>query len=272
MTTVLKEVLNKRSFEAAEAYSKNNDIQVHYGKTLAITADIKRGDKILDMGCGTGELTSFLGEIVGREGQVVGVDPDFGRIQYAKQKHLSVNNNVLFEHGDSSTDFIQRNKSYYDVHFSNFVFQWLSPERKKEFVRVAFESLKRGGVIAIQSHQETPCVMKQVERLILNDQHFSFCKKDEVNTRPLPFFINKSETESILRDCGFEIISNDFYLETYRYATIRDFVNFVVASDYHDSEMLSLSAFKMFAELFGNDDGSVDCFDPTIYQIVAKKI
>lgn len=62
------------------AYSKSNDCQIRYGKKFAEKAGVKRGDKILDMGCGTGELTSSLAEIVGKDGQVVGVDPDFWRL------------------------------------------------------------------------------------------------------------------------------------------------------------------------------------------------
>ena len=62
-----------------------NDVQLQYGKNLALTAAIKHGDKVLDMGCGTGELTSFLAEKVGIDGQVIGVDPDQHRIKVAIQ-------------------------------------------------------------------------------------------------------------------------------------------------------------------------------------------
>ena len=34
------------------------------------------GDVILDLGCGTGELSAYLAEPVGPEGKVIGVDPD----------------------------------------------------------------------------------------------------------------------------------------------------------------------------------------------------
>ena len=34
------------------------------------------GDVILDLGCGAGELSSYLAELVGPEGKVIGVDPD----------------------------------------------------------------------------------------------------------------------------------------------------------------------------------------------------
>lgn len=87
MTKSLEAVLRKQSFEAAVAYSRSSDLLLHYGKKLAINAGIKQGDKVLDMGCGTGELTSFLGKVVGIKGQVVGVDPrhDKNSIRFTKQ-------------------------------------------------------------------------------------------------------------------------------------------------------------------------------------------
>ncbi|XP_046856010.1 ubiquinone/menaquinone biosynthesis C-methyltransferase UbiE-like [Xenia sp. Carnegie-2017] len=166
MTAQLQAVFNQRSYKTAVAYSINNDLQVSNGKKFIEIAGVQNGDKILDMGCGTGELTSFLAEIVGRDGQVVGVDPDIGRIEYAKQKHLSLHENLVFENGDSSTEFHQRSKSYYDVHFSSFVFQWLSPERKEEYARVAFESLKHGGIIALQSHEVDPQLITKANEMI----------------------------------------------------------------------------------------------------------
>ena len=43
------------------------------------------GDTILDLGCGTGELSAYLAELVGPEGKVVAVDPDKERILLAQQ-------------------------------------------------------------------------------------------------------------------------------------------------------------------------------------------
>lgn len=108
----------------AELYSEMNlYIQLHYGKRLALLARIKRGDIVLDMGCGTGELTSFLPETVGKESQVVGIDPDMGRIRVAIYKHSGIHENIIFKHGDSSSRFPHFDEQYYDIHFSNFVFQ-----------------------------------------------------------------------------------------------------------------------------------------------------
>ena len=269
MTTQLEILFKKRSYEAAMAYSKSNDCQIRYGKKLSEKACVKRGDKLLDMGCGTGELTSSLAEIVGKDGQVVGVDPDFGRIQYAKQKHLSLHSNLVFEHGDSSTDFFQRNKSYYDVHFSNYVFQCLSPERKEDFGRVAFDSLKYAGKIAILSYESHPHVTKQAQEIIFDNP--DFFKHDDVDGKIPHFFIKKHEKEALLMKCGFKILSCDYHPVIYKFTSIIDCLNCIATSEYHDGD-ISSDKIEKLREMCENDDGNVVYVDPTNCQIVAQKI
>ena len=46
-------------------YSKMNAFQVGLGKQLINFLGVKRGDKVLDMGCGTREITSFIAVLVG---------------------------------------------------------------------------------------------------------------------------------------------------------------------------------------------------------------
>ena len=52
----------------------------------------KAEDVILDLGCGTGELSAKLAELVGPEGMVIGVDPDKERIQLAKESYSQIEN------------------------------------------------------------------------------------------------------------------------------------------------------------------------------------
>lgn len=48
---------------------------------------VRAGERVLDLGCGTGELSAVLRERVGAEGRVVGVDASLGMVAAARRRH-----------------------------------------------------------------------------------------------------------------------------------------------------------------------------------------
>jgi len=110
------------------------------------------GDAILDLGCGTGELSVYLAELVGPEGKVIAVDPDKGRIQLARQSHSGIKN-LSFEEG-SAANFPGIGSKSYDIIFCNLVLHWISD--KEQVFKSMFDSLKVGGRIAIQYGDDPP--------------------------------------------------------------------------------------------------------------------
>ena len=60
------------------------------------------GKHILDLGCGTGNLSSVIAEKLGVNGRLVGVDPDGARFALARRTfgHLK---NLIFEEGSCDT-------------------------------------------------------------------------------------------------------------------------------------------------------------------------
>jgi SAM-dependent methyltransferase len=74
------------SVELASAYDELSDPQFTHGKELIALAGIGRGDRVLDIGCGTGRSAAFAVERMGAEGRIVGVDPAPPRIQVAQQR------------------------------------------------------------------------------------------------------------------------------------------------------------------------------------------
>ena len=71
---------------ASEGYKQSSrTVQNKSGKMFIETeVQPQAGDTILDLGCGTGELSAYLAQLVGNSGKVVGVDPDKERLQLAK--------------------------------------------------------------------------------------------------------------------------------------------------------------------------------------------
>ncbi|MEW9530150.1 class I SAM-dependent methyltransferase [Microbispora sp. NPDC049125] len=53
---------------------------------LAAMSGARPGDRVLDVGCGTGYLSQILAPVVGAAGQVTGVDPSVPMIDYARRR------------------------------------------------------------------------------------------------------------------------------------------------------------------------------------------
>lgn len=74
-----------------------------WSKTLApllveFIGGIKEGDRVLDVGCGTGSLTFTIAETT-KASTVVGIDPSVGYVEYARAQNSHPH--VVFEIGDA---------------------------------------------------------------------------------------------------------------------------------------------------------------------------
>lgn len=59
---------------------------------LLINAGIKKGMRILDVGCGTGDVTLLISDLVGNSGKVIGIDMNEHAIETAKNRSKDHNN------------------------------------------------------------------------------------------------------------------------------------------------------------------------------------
>jgi ubiquinone/menaquinone biosynthesis C-methylase UbiE len=96
------------------------------------------GERVLDLGCGTGLLAEYIAEIVGPAGHVLGIDPLPRRIAIAEAKARDrVPANLEFRVGDAY-DLSSIPTAGFDVVCLNAVFHWL-PEKTgplRAFARV----------------------------------------------------------------------------------------------------------------------------------------
>ena len=140
---------------AAEKYDKGTaSYQGKDGLCLIQKISPGKGIRVLDLGCGTGYLSSVLAERVGPEGNVTGVDPDIKRILFARKKYGTVNHLNFLE--GSCENFPV---GPYDLVFCNHVLHWV------ENIEMAFENVHRsltpGGIFAlcgVSSHLRTHCL------------------------------------------------------------------------------------------------------------------
>lgn len=61
---------------------------LRWRETILNALKLRQGDMVLDVGCGTGELTAEIARLLGSPRQVVGVEPSFRMLLRAKQRPI----------------------------------------------------------------------------------------------------------------------------------------------------------------------------------------
>lgn len=145
--------------EDATAYRTNASFVFSNKYTAAVLGllDAQPGEHILDLGCGSGELTKGIGSIVGAKGSVFGVDASADMIQAARKENSSDDiggsARIQYDQADGcalSTYITEHGlEGRFDRVFSNAAIHWMkaSPMGVIEGVHKA---LKPGGVLAAE--------------------------------------------------------------------------------------------------------------------------
>ena len=117
----------------ADLYSRQHKFVYQYGEDLIEWLNPRPGERILDVGCGTGQLTSKIGE----SGAIVtGIDASPEMIRGAKESFA----NIQFFVKDASAFSFE---IPFDAVFSNAALHWIT--RQKEALACIFNVLRPNG-------------------------------------------------------------------------------------------------------------------------------
>jgi trans-aconitate methyltransferase len=181
---------DKRSFQHswdAQRYDREFGFVAQYGRELLELLSPQESEHIIDLGCGTGELTA---EIAARGAHVIGIDSDPGMIERARQRlgdRARIGNGNDFEVEEPV-----------DAVFSNAALHWMTnPSAVALCVRKA---LKPDGrfVAEMGGHRNIATIIESVrDSLAMHgfDTHFQ-----------LPtYFPRPSEYAGVLESAGFDV-------------------------------------------------------------------
>ena len=129
-----EEIINRLPEALTESFTGANNPQPFVG--------LKKGEIVLDLGCGAGFDLYFYAKAVGKEGRVYGLDISKDMLKKAGQNMaVSGIDNVDFILGHS--DKLPFENDFFDIVASNGIYN-LSPDKEKVFKEV-YRVLKPGG-------------------------------------------------------------------------------------------------------------------------------
>jgi len=217
--------LSEDSEELARDYERVSQArQFQSGKRLVQALDLRAGERVLDVGCGTGLLAQHMADIVGPSGHVLGIDPLPLRIALAEAKarpHLAFR-------VASAYDLSFMADGSFDVVVLNAVLHWL-PEKTgplRAFARV----LGPGGRIGIGgSAKDQPYALRDAWWRVMTRPPFS------AHPRPAGDIVSRVDEEelrALLQVAGFEVTSVELYDSSFFHASAEAAVRYSQASSF----------------------------------------
>lgn len=182
--------------ELAAAYDEVGTRQFNHGKVLLQAVGVNPGERVLDVGCGTGRLGQYAADLVGPTGAVFGIDPLPLRVGIAASKHPRFRARV-----GRAEDLSAFSDQSFDLVYANSVFHWVAD--KALALREALRVLKPGGRIAVNSadgdhaHQSVRFVREALLEEGLSD--VAAAREGGHNYR-----VNAGEFQSLLEGAGFQ--------------------------------------------------------------------
>jgi ubiquinone/menaquinone biosynthesis C-methylase UbiE len=179
----------------ANLYDQNHSFVSKYGSDLIELLAPKQGEKILDLGCGTGDLAKKLADV---GVNIVGADKSKNMVAQAKNKYP----NISFVVGDATelgyhTEF--------DAVFSNATLHWVKqPKRALEGI---FQSLKPGGRFVAEFGGKG-----NVQTI--TDEIIHQIKQSGIEFRPEQFpwyYPSIGEYTTLMEEVGFKVILAEHY-------------------------------------------------------------
>jgi len=157
---------------------------------LLTLVEVRPNLKVVDLGCGTGELTRRLADTL-QNSTVTGLDSSEQMLDAARAAPFS-GPNLRFEQGDQS-----QLTGEWDLIFSNAALQW--SENHAELIPYLYRRLKAGGQIAVQVPSNHNHISHQIYRETAGEEPFKSILKGFQRYAPV---LSIDDYARLFFDCG----------------------------------------------------------------------
>lgn len=185
--------------EISKKYENDSVVQESASEVLFDLLERQPNDDVLDLGCGTGHISSSIRDKT--SGKVIGVDSSEGMIEKAQEKFA--NQNISFR-VCSAEQLDYQNE--FDVIFCNSAFQWFVNPHKA--LNACHDSLKINGRMAIQAPAKDyycPNFLRAIDEV---KNHWATQEVFKHFAQPWFFLNNAREYRELFESTGFKIIKS----------------------------------------------------------------
>ena len=175
------------------------DRQFEAGKVLIERLAVRAGERVFDVGCGTGLLAEYVARLVGAAGQVEAIDPLPLRIEIAKRREAA---NLQFRVGDAYA-LNGYSDATFDVVYLNAVFHWL-PEKLgplRQFRRLLVPGGRLGLTTGLGDKLGT--LQEVRKRVLAREPYVQFPEASAGSAQR----VTLAELRSLFQQTGFSLVS-----------------------------------------------------------------
>ncbi|MDD1702546.1 MAG: methyltransferase domain-containing protein [Methanoregula sp.] len=218
-----EKVANRDTPDLAEQYDQISNSQFDNGVQLLGELEIKKGDRVLDVGCGTGRLIEYIVKAFGNSVELVGLEPSEHRIKIAHKK-VAAYPNVSFKTG-SDRDLRNFPDNSFDIVYINSVFHHIPNTAAKAAALVYIHRiLKSGGKLGISDpDKEVPGLLRDITKEVVESHGLRYAEEKLVSEKDLRMLLISS---------GFTIVTLNRITKTRYYPTSQDAIAFSEASNF----------------------------------------
>lgn len=180
----------------ATLYDENHSFVSKYGSNLIDILNPKKDEKILDLGCGTGDLANTISNKY--QANVLGVDKSLNMVEQAQQKYPHL---AFIVQDATELDY----ENEFDAVFSNATLHWI--RRQDHALKGIYRSLKPGGrfVAEFGGKGNVQIITDEMIRQI-NKADFVFKQED------FPwYFPSIAEYTTLMEKLGFNVTFSELF-------------------------------------------------------------
>jgi len=173
----------------SQLYDQKHAFVFQYGESLLDLLQPKKGERILDLGCGTGHLAH---KINGAGAEVIGLDSSIHMIEQAREAYPELS----FIHQDARNFAIAKP---FDAIFSNATLHWISDQPL--VARTIYQHLKTNGrmVVEFGGKGNNAGMLKALRKVLAKTGHIQHSWID------FWYFPSVGEYTSLLEKAGFRV-------------------------------------------------------------------